>query len=269
QQKQLEETHYELIEKNEEVLASIRYAQTIQSAMLPSFKSLQENIKNFFLIFKPKDIVSGDFYWFKKLDDGFLLAVADCTGHGVPGSMISMMGSSILDEAVLSQGLRDTGRILTYLNSKMIEGLNKRDSSSENRDGMDICLIRIIYSDTSEVGLQFSGAKRPLYLLNDSELNTIRGDRNSIAGEKHLDTDFDFSTNKSLLKAGSKLFLTSDGFVDQMGEEGKKYGTKRLKQLLGVNRSFDNIQEELEAEFTSHIGLEDQRDDVTILGIEV
>jgi serine phosphatase RsbU (regulator of sigma subunit) len=271
QQKELEKNHYELIEKNEEILASIRYAQTIQNAMLPWQSTLKKHL-NYFLIFKPKDIVSGDFYWFKKLDDGFLMAVSDCTGHGVPGSMISMMGSSILDEAV-SQGIKDTGQILSYLNSKMIKGLNKQEVGNKSRDGMDICLVRVLNNSTKGLkkttNVQFSGAKRPLFINQDGELLIIKGDRNSIAGERHLDDKFEFVTNELQIIKGSIIFLTSDGFVDQIGFNGKKFGTKNLKKLLKAEPNINNIGKILEEEFVKHKGSENQRDDVTVLGIEV
>jgi tetratricopeptide (TPR) repeat protein len=293
QQKQLEKNHYELVDKNEEILASIRYAQTIQDAMLPWDSELKKHLKNYFLIFKPKDIVSGDFYWFKEIDGMIFIAVADCTGHGIPGSMLSIMGSSILDEAVLTQGLRDTDKILNELNLKMIEGLNKRQDLSDNRDGMDVCLIRIIalprhseasaeetspvasHSERSEessknrLRLQFSGAKRPLYLLQSCELQTIKGDKNSIAGERYLEDNYFFSKHDLEIESGTKLILTSDGFADQIGTNGKKFGTKRLKAILSENLSIQETNQKLEQEFTSHIGSEEQRDDVTIMGVEI
>jgi serine phosphatase RsbU (regulator of sigma subunit)/Tfp pilus assembly protein PilF len=262
QQKQLEATHYELIEKNEEILASIRYAETIQSAMLPKEIIEDKLLNSYFLIFKPKDIVSGDFYWFKEIDGMQFIAVADCTGHGVPGSMLSMMGSSILDEAVQTLNLTDTDKILNYLNQKMIEALGKKDNSS--RDGMDICLIRL-----SNKLLQFSGAKRPLYLMQNGELQSIKGDKNSIAGEKYLNDNYNFSKHELEINSDTKLFLTSDGFVDQIGSNGKKFGTKKLKEILSENIIIEETYQKLEQEFISHIGSEEQRDDVTILGLLV
>jgi serine phosphatase RsbU (regulator of sigma subunit)/Tfp pilus assembly protein PilF len=286
QQRQLEVTHYELVEKNEKVIESIRYAETIQNAMLPWESTLNAHLNEYFLIFKPKDIVSGDFYWFKKIENGYLIAVADCTGHGVPGSMISMMGSSILDEAVLSLGPRNTGEILAYLNNKMIEALNKQVSENESRDGMDICLVRVILQEQSvkqgdrysegehlslkkSIALQFSGAKRPLYLYQDGGLQTIKGDRSSIAGEKNNDLDFKFTTHEIQASEGDKLFLTSDGFTDQIGTNGKKFGTKKFKELIAENRYLAKTYGLLSMEFDSFIGDEPQRDDITVLGIEL
>lgn len=267
----LENTHNQLLEKNGEILASIRYAQTIQNAMLPWKSDLEKHL-NYFLIYKPKDIVSGDFYWFKPLENGYLIAVVDCTGHGVPGSMISMMGSSILDEAVQTQGLRNTGEILTYLNRKMIEALNKQVTENNSRDGMDVCLLRVINYEGEknlDTEIQFSGAKRPLYINQYGNLITIKGDRNSIAGKKHLDDDFVFSSQDKIIKQGSKLFLSSDGFVDQIGSNGKKFGTKQLKSILSKNLSLHEYHQYLETEFINHISKEPQRDDITILGIEI
>lgn len=264
QQKQLEDTHYKLVDKNDEVLSSIRYAKTIQSAMLPWESTLQDYLKKYFLIFKPKDIVSGDFYWFQALENDYLLAVADCTGHGVPGSMLSMMGSSILDEAVLSRGLKDTSEILSHLNKKMIESLNKQEEENSSRDGMDICLIKV-----SNESIQFSGAKRPIFIYKNSILETINRDRNSIAGEEHIDDDYIFKSTEIKLDKGSKVFLTSDGFVDQIGTNGKKFGTKRFKELVSQNLSINELNRALNKEFENHVGNEEQRDDITILGLEI
>lgn len=281
----IERTHFELVEKNEELMSSIRYAEKIQDAILPWDSSLREYLPNYFLIYKPKDIVSGDFYWFKEAEDGFFLAVGDCTGHGVPGSMLMMIGATILDEAVLNQKIKNTGKILDYLNSKMNDILQKKVKENESRDGMDIAIIKIYKkldeddnektdpsNNFSNFRMKFSGAKRPIFILEpNGEFHSTRGDRRSIAGNKNIGTNLKFETHKFEIKSGTKVFLTSDGMVDQMGENGKKYGTKRLKEFIIENqkKSINVLGDKLLEDFLLHKGNEDQRDDITVLGFEI
>ncbi|PKL84843.1 MAG: hypothetical protein CVV22_10725 [Ignavibacteriae bacterium HGW-Ignavibacteriae-1] len=169
-------------EKNEQIYASIRYASTIQNAILPWDAILGKAFSDFMIFFKPKDIVSGDSYWFKEVDGVKFLAVIDCTGHGIPGSMLTVIASSVLDDAVLGKRLKNTGEILTYMNDKVTEVLNQRLKENEVRDGMEVALIAI-----NAHKVQFSGAGRPLYMKNNTSFEIMKTDRRGIAGRAEDD----------------------------------------------------------------------------------
>ncbi len=212
-------------EKNNQIYDSIRYASTIQHAILPWDSTLKKAFNDYFIFFMPKDIVSGDCYWYQGIDGIKFLAVIDCTGHGIPGSMLTVIASDVLDDAVLSKRLTDTGKILTYMNQKVTEVLNKRLLENSIRDGMEIVLIAI-HSDK----IQFSGAGRPLY-INNGTFETLKTDRRSIAGQSE-DNDYQFTAIEVEKSENSMLYLTTDGFPDQMNDNSKKYSTKRFVTLL-------------------------------------
>ena len=251
-------------EKNEQIYDSIRYASTIQHAILPWDSTLQKAFRDIFIFYKPKDIVSGDSYWFQEVDGIKFLAVIDCTGHGIPGSMLTVIASSVLDDAVLSKRLTDTGEILTYMNSKVTEVLNQRLKENETRDGMELALIAV-----KDNKIQFSGAGRPLYLKNES-FEIIKTDKRGIAGQTEND-EYQFSTIEIEKSENLSLYLTSDGFADQMNEQSKKYSTKRFISFLESisDKSMSEQNNILENEFNSHKGSRNQIDDVTILGVRV
>jgi serine phosphatase RsbU (regulator of sigma subunit) len=251
-------------EKNEQILASITYASTIQHAILPWGATLSKAFREHFIFFKPKDIVSGDSYWFQEVDGIKFLAVIDCTGHGIPGSMLTVIASSVLDDAVLSKKLHDTAQILTFMNDKVTEVLNQRLEENQIRDGMEVALIAI-HQDK----IQFSGAGRPLYMKNGT-FEIIKTDKRGIAGQVENDV-YDFSSVEIEKSENITLYLTTDGFADQMNEDGKKYSTKRFVSLL-ESISEKPIPEQniiLETEFNSHKGSREQIDDVTVLGVKI
>ena len=256
---QIQETH-------EETLSSIRYAKKIQSAILPWDSTIRNSLSDYFIFFSPKDIVSGDFYWHKQIGDDTYLAVADCTGHGIPGSMLSMMGLIILDEAVLNQKIDSPSKILNYLNIKMIEALNKEVDENDTHDGMDIVIVKL-----SKDKLYYSGAKRPLHYIQNNELTTIKGDRNSIAGETHTQDAFKFTEHELDIKTNTSFYLSSDGFVDQMGIDGKKFGSKKYREMIQRHStlSMEEQGKNIENDFHKHKGGNNQRDDVTVIGFKV
>jgi serine phosphatase RsbU (regulator of sigma subunit) len=258
EQKQLVE------EQNEHIYSSIRYASTIQHALMPWDSTLKKAFNDYFIFFKPKDIVSGDFYWFQEDEGVKFLAVIDCTGHGIPGSMLTVIASDILDDAVLSKRLTDTGKILTYINQKVTEVLNQRLAENKIRDGMEVALIAIHHDK-----IQFSGAGRPLYIKNDT-MEIIKTDKRGIAGQTDND-EYQFSSIEIEKSENLMLYLTSDGFADQMNEQSKKYSTKRFVALLDSisEQPISEQKEILENEFNSHKGERSQIDDVTILGVRI
>ena len=251
-------------EKNEQIVASITYASTIQHAILPWDSVLESAFNDIFIIYTPKDIVSGDSYWFQEIDGIKFLAVIDCTGHGIPGSMLTVIASSVLDDAVLSKRLIDTGEILSYMNNKVTEVLNQRLAENQIRDGMELALIAI-----KDNKIQFSGAGRPLYLKNGT-FEIIKTDKRGIAGQTEND-EYQFSAIEIEKSENLLLYLTTDGFADQMNEESKKYSTKRFLQLLD-SISVKTLLEQkliLENEFSDHKGDRNQIDDITILGVKI
>jgi tetratricopeptide (TPR) repeat protein/serine phosphatase RsbU (regulator of sigma subunit) len=251
-------------EKNEEIVSSITYASTIQHAILPWESTMQKAFSDIFIFYKPKDIVSGDSYWFQEIDGIKFFAVIDCTGHGIPGAMLTVIASAVLDDAVLSKKLKDTGDILTYMNEKVTEVLNQKLAENKIRDGMEVALIAI-HNDK----IQFSGAGRPLYLKNGT-MEIIKTDKREIAGQT-VNDDYQFSSVEIEKNGNMTLYLTSDGFADQMNEQSKKYSTKRFTNLL-ESISVNPLAQQskiLENEFNIHRGNREQIDDLTIIGLMI
>ena len=252
--KVIEEQKQLVEEKNEHIYSSIRYASTIQHAILPWDSRIRKSIPDIFIFYKPKDIVSGDSYWFQEVDGIKFLAVIDCTGHGIPGAMLTVIASSVLDDAVLGKRLNDTAQILTYMNEKVAEVLNQKLEENSIRDGMEIALIAI-HQDK----VQFSGAGRPLYMKNGT-MEIIKTDKRGIAGQTDND-EYQFSATEIEKSNNLMLYLASDGYADQMNEHSKKYSTKRFVALLDSisEKPITEQQDTLENEFNSHKGTKSNR----------
>lgn len=251
-------------EKNEQILASITYASTIQNAILPWKSTLKLTFGDILILYKPKDIVSGDSYWFQEVDGIKFLAVVDCTGHGIPGAMLTVIAATALDDAVLGKRLSDTGQILTYINEKVTEVLNQRLVENSIRDGMEVALIAI-HKDK----MQFSGAGRPLYLKNGT-MEIVKTDKRGIAGQAASD-EFIFSSVEIARTDKMMLYLTTDGYADQMNISSKKFSSKKFVALL-ESISVKPIEEQLhilERELAAHQGERSQIDDITIVGVKV
>ncbi len=270
---------YHIIEeKNKHITDSIRYARTIQQASLPGRKRMAEALNDYFVVFKPKDIVSGDFYWLghiieedeetnTKLDKVFI-AVADCTGHGVPGGFMSMIGNNLLNEIIKMQHIYDPAKVLEYLDEGVILALRQNEKS--NDDGMDIMLCCLEYGDET-VKITMSGAKTSMYYVKQNEIQVqdVRGDNRLIGGVSHKSKPF---TNKELLlNRGDMIYLSSDGFPDQNSPDGLKFGKERFKEFFAQHASF-SINEQrtlLELALSSHQQEASQRDDITVLGVRL
>ena len=255
-------------EKQIEITDSINYAKKIQDALLISTVSLKEFIPESFIFFKPKDIVSGDFYWIHKNNNGrIFFTVADCTGHGVPGAFMSMIGNSLLNENIIENKIEDTGLILDNARASIIKSLHQKDISSESRDGMDMALCK--YNPKNKT-VEYSGANNPLIHISGETINKIKGDSQPIgiySGELKS-----FKTNKVNVKEGDMLYLFSDGFHDQFGgEKGKKYMSgKFYKFLLSISKENTEKQSKLiENEFEKWKGAFEQIDDVCVMGVRV
>ncbi|MEO1653263.1 MAG: SpoIIE family protein phosphatase, partial [Bacteroidota bacterium] len=230
-QKQLEEANLiarlvtELEKKNKDITSSIEYAQRIQEAILPGDKLIGKGFVEHFVLYIPKDIVSGDFYWFADKNEHALIAAVDCTGHGVPGAFMSIIGYSNLNKIVIEQGLTDPASILKKLDQEVTEVLKQQETDSRSRDGMDLALCSLnIY----EKKMKFAGAYRPLYLIREGELQEYKGSPFPIGGNFKYKRKKVFKSHEIHLHKGDSLYIFSDGFVDQFGgPENRKYMTKK------------------------------------------
>lgn len=248
--------------QNLEIKDSIAYAKRIQSAILPPNRIVKEYLQNSFILYKPKDIVAGDFYWMEHLGDWTLFAAADCTGHGVPGAMVSVVCNNALNRAVREFNLSDPGRILDKTREIVIEEFDKADE--EMKDGMDISLCAI-----SGAKLLFSGANNPLWIIRDGELLETKGNKQPVGKFSHAEQ---FTTHVVELKSGDCIYLTSDGFADQFGgDRGKKFKAANFKRLLLSlqDKSMDEQMKRIDEAFEEWRGDLEQVDDVCVIGVRV
>lgn len=254
-------------EKNQNIMASINYARKIQQASLPTEERMQKVLKDYFIIFRPRDIVSGDFYWFGQSGHRYFIAAVDCTGHGVPGAFLSMMGNMELTEIVKEKPVYDPAALLMHLHNAIRRALQQENGESKSSDGMEVAVCMI---DPETHSVTFAGAGRPLYYVCNSEFFEIKGDRKSIGGRQR-EKKRTFTNQKIDIPSETVLYLTSDGFADQNNRENKKYGSLRLKQFLHSNAHLPMKQQEdaLLRELTNHQGTEEQRDDITVIGIKL
>jgi len=298
----IEETHAKLKQESKKTRESMRAAKLIQKAALPSRHKLRELFDDrSFIVYYPKDLVSGDFYWVTKVNQKFkvedlwkkespeaqeeatlqmttqslppkemiLAAAIDCTGHGVPGAFMSMIGISLLNEIVNEGKLYETDKILARLHERVQTELNQEENAKMNH-GMDVCLCRLeqISEDTTQV--IFTGSKRPLYYVKDGVLGEIKGDRVSIGGytSKHRRN---FTTQTMEFNKGDMLYLTTDGFVDMPNEKRKSFGTRRLKMMLQTyyNLPVREQRDEIVRVMRKYMEHAEQRDDITIFGIQL
>jgi serine phosphatase RsbU (regulator of sigma subunit) len=251
----------------DQITQSIEYASRIQTALLPQQEKMADYMPEHFILFLPKDVVSGDFYWSARVGQLVIFAVADCTGHGVPGSLMSMLGISFLNKIVLERKHTDPGKILNLLREEVISTLKQKGSSDEQMDGMDIALCTY---DHQKLSLKFAGAYNPLYLVRQETLQVLPADRMTISYP--YGDPGSFQTHTVDLQPGDHLYLFSDGFVDQFGgPDRKKFKYKRFKELL-LSVSEKTMEQQkiyLQDHFLSWKGNEEQYDDVAILGIHI
>ncbi len=221
------EKNKEITEKNKSITDSINYASRIQKAMLPLESRIQEAIPEHFILFRPRDIVSGDFYWFAETPDRIIITAADCTGHGVPGAFMSMVGVEILTTLV-SKGIVESDNILTHQNRYIRKALNQ--DQTENHDGMDMALCSI---DKKRNVVEFTGAKNPLiYIKSNGDLVTIKPDKQGIGGDQ-IEEDFHYTKNEIPVEPGTWYYMFSDGYQDQFGgPQHRKFMIKHMRELL-------------------------------------
>jgi serine phosphatase RsbU (regulator of sigma subunit) len=224
-------------------------------------------LPSYFILSKPRDIVSGDYYWLASKNDKVIIAVADCTGHGVPGAFMSILGVSFLNEIVNKAVTIRANEILNQLSGQVIKSLHQTGKNDKTRDGMEIALCVI---DFTKNKLQYSGAFRPLYLIRDSELKEFKGDSMPIG--IYEEEDQTFTNSEILFKKDDIIYLFTDGYVDQMGgTERKTFRSENLKKLLlGIhNKPMPEQKKVLEKKFEEWSGQIDQVDDILIVGIRL
>ncbi|MFW6326955.1 MAG: SpoIIE family protein phosphatase [Bacteroidota bacterium] len=265
-----------LHQQNQQITASIRYATNIQTAILPDMAAIENTFESF-VFYRPKDMVSGDFYWFSEFNIGnktkiSFIAAVDCTGHGVPGAFMSMIGNRLLSEIVNERKVFEPSEILELLNIEVRAAL--RQEQTDNNDGMDVCLCKVEKPKSSDTyTVTFSGAKRPLYYHQKAscEIEIMKGDRKSIGGYGQNREDIKFTDQSITCKPGDSFYLTSDGIIDQNGPDRKRFGSKRLMKFFEehCNQPMEEQHKQLNNEFDAFMGQEEQRDDITLIGIRL
>lgn len=254
--------------KQKEIKDSISYAKKIQDAIMTSAVYIEDILPKSFIFFQPKDVVSGDFYWvYQSSKNAIYIAVADCTGHGVPGAFMSMIGNSLLNEIIIEKKIENTGEILNSLREQIIKSLNQKEGVSETKDGMDMSLCKI---DMKGKTVEFSGAYNALIYVSDGELKTVKGDNQPVS--LHYAENKSFTSNLIKVKKDDMIYLYSDGFQDQFGGlKDKKFMSLKFKNLL-KKISYHSSQEQyliLKKEFNEWKGSKEQIDDVCVMGVRI
>jgi serine phosphatase RsbU (regulator of sigma subunit) len=272
---EIEHKNKEIIIKNQtltsqknNIISSLHYASRIQTAVLPHKDYIDNLFPNNFILYKPKDIVSGDFYFVKKINSHILIAVADCTGHGVPGAFMSMLGIALLNEIVIKADVNSTAKVLEELRSQLKLALGQIGKVGEQQDGMDISLVAI---NTQNNMLQFSGAYIPLWIFKkDDSIIEFKGDKMPI-GIHPKDNEF-FTTHNTEISKGDCLYMFTDGYSSQLASENNEtFKIKRLRDLFSeiYHLRIDFQKDILETNFNGWKNHKEQTDDVLVLGVKV
>lgn len=275
-EERIRKQHQLVLEQKQAITDSISYARRIQKAVLPS-KTYMDNILNeYFTIYKPKDIISGDFYWVREIEGKSVVIVADSTGHGVPGALMSMLGITLLNEQFRTFGIRQPGEILGHLRTKVKEILAQEGSGYEQQDGMEMSIVII---DPESKILHYAGANRPLYLFRenpnptedgeDYELQILKGDRQPIG--VHWEEE-EFTSQEVPIRDRDTFYIFSDGYVDQYGgSKRKKFKTRNFKKLLHSVQPLSMVNQSIVIEdaFDNWRGNNEQIDDVCVFGLRV
>lgn len=256
-----------IAEKKLEIEQSIQYAKGIQQAVLPNKQELNTQIPNSFVYYKPKDVVSGDFYWFGKLDSDFYCIAADCTGHGVPGALMSIIGIDKLTQILFEKRVSHPSEILSQLNIEIKRILKQHSDTSKQMDGMDLALLKFNNTFTQ---VEYAGANRPLFLVRENKLTEYKADKIAIAG--YTSDEQVYSTTKIELQKQDMLYIFTDGYADQFGgESGKKFMTKNLKDLFIKIEPLSSQEQEqqIDTVFKTWKGTYEQVDDILVMGFKV
>ncbi len=256
--------------KNDQITDSINYARKIQDSILVPESKIQRYVPDMFIYFKPKDIVSGDFYWFSKQDNKYVITAIDCTGHGVPGAFLSMIGNTLLHEIVNIKRVFKPDQILSMLHTGIMLALNQDSEDASSEDGMDMSLCTV---DTRLNRFQFAGAKNSLYVVQGNKLKILKANYYSIGGRPlRPDMNVEFTCYDFMYDSSTSIYMFSDGYLDQFGgETGEKFNTQRFKDMILENREL-SMAEQKEV-FTSTMekwkGQRPQIDDFLVMGIKL
>ena len=256
-----------IAEQNKHITDSIMYASRIQHAILPPQEIIANNVPEHFILFKPRDIVSGDYYWMTQIDDTIIVTAADCTGHGVPGAFMSLLGITFLNEIVHEQRITSPHTILNELRQRIKDSLNKGNTGESYKDGMDmaVCLI-----NKSNYKLSYAGAYNSLYLIRNKKLTEIKADKMPVGLSDKMDVPFQLHNWQ--LEKGDSFYMFSDGYADQFGgPRNKKFMSKSFKKLLVSIEHHDmtNQKEILNNTINDWMGTNEQVDDILIIGIRM
>jgi serine phosphatase RsbU (regulator of sigma subunit) len=271
--KQVSLAKYEIEQKNNQITTSIRYAETMQKAILPLDETFNKNFTDHFKIYIPKDIVSGDFYWCLPLEKETFLALVDCTGHGVPGAFMSLIGNNSLNEIVNQKNVREPALILEELNASIRKAL--RQEFTDNDDGMDVALCRIDKPEKDgKVKVVFAGAKRNMLYCAQKmgkELFEIKGDKKTVGGFFKGSKSTQFSNQEIELEKGDLIYMFTDGLSDQPNNIGEKFSSVKLKELLRTNAHLTLSEQQtiIMEELKLHQSGASQRDDITLIGVRI
>lgn len=264
----LEDQKAELEHKSHNIRESLDYAKKIQTSILPPIGGLKDKFSDSFVFFKPKDIVSGDFYWYYEYGSKLYVSVSDCTGHGVPGAFMSIIGNNLIEKAIVEQKIERPADVLKFMSDGINNQLGMTSGSSDVKDGMDMTLVCI---DRKTNKLNFAGARNPLYFLRNGELEEIKATKMSV-GYNSKKTAADFEHLEIDLLKGDRLYMFSDGFPDQKGgPKGKKFYYRPFREILqgSGSQSMDFQRDLLETTIVDWMDGAEQLDDILVLGIEI
>ena len=264
---QLEKKSEELALSNKMMTDSIRYAKTIQASVFPTHEEWLTTFSEYFVLYKPKDIVSGDFYWLTHINNFTFLSVLDCTGHGVPGALMSMIGNTLLHEIIKQNKVLEPADILENLDKGIREALNQHKSN--NTDGMELSICRFEKVNNTQFNMTFAGAKRPVYLMQKGTFHTLKPTKRAVGG--CASRKIDFMQTEILLNKGDLLYLLTDGFQDQANKERNRFkSTSLIDVIKRVNeQDLDRQKDVFERILAKHQGRVDQRDDITLVGVRL
>lgn len=263
----LKQANFHLNNKNREIVDSIQYARLIHQAILPKQRHFDRAFNNSFFIYQPKDIIGGDFYWVTKIEDLSFVVLGDCTGHGVPGALLSVLGHSLLNYIILGKNILSCKDIITELDQRVIDSFHMSHEERFNNDWIDISIC--CYNNKTGI-LEFSGAMQSIYLVRNGNILEYEGSKFPVAGWQ-IETERNFTSHHIELQKNDIIYLLSDGFSDQFGGPlNKKFNRRRLKQmLLSVAKHPMELQKEMIIHvFNKWKGNEEQVDDVSLIGIK-
>jgi PAS domain S-box-containing protein len=256
----------EIQNKNKKITESINYAKRIQTAILPNNKVINRALPDSFILYKPRDVVSGDFPWFVQIKDDIFIAAVDCTGHGVPGALLSLIGYFLLNDIVRSRKITEPGKILDLLDEGVTTTL-RQDEDATTKDGMDIALCKI---NMTAGDVEYAGAHRPLYIMKNGVMEEVKGNKFPIGGGI-FKNQTNFTNTKIVLSKGDSIYFSSDGFPDQFGgPDGRKFGPKKTREIIERihKQPMEEAMKVFDEEWEGWRGETKQTDDVLLIGIK-